>query len=74
MGSGRPLFPGATVEEELELIVRSLGLPPAEATPSAMHTFLEGRKQESPRPLLAPRLDAAAFDLLPKFLTVSLLL
>jgi len=71
MGSGRPLFPGATVDEELELIVRSLGPPPPEATPPALHAFLANRKNEPPRPLLAPRLDPAALDLLPKFLSVS---
>lgn len=70
MACGRPLFPGSTVEEELRLIFRVLGSPPEDAWGGAAAPYAV---PHSPAPLIswAPRLDCDAFDLLTKFLCVS---
>jgi serine/threonine protein kinase len=71
MACGRPLFPGSTVEDELRLIFRALGSPPADAWGGLAAPYAS--PQCSPDPLLirAPRLDADALELLSKFLCVS---
>lgn len=62
MATGRPLFPGSTVKEELHLIFRLLGTPTEETWPGVM-ALSEFRAYNFPRylpqPLLshAPRLD-----------------
>jgi len=68
MACGRPLFPGSTVEDELRLIFRALGSPPADAWGGLAAPYAS--PQCSPDPLLtrAPRLDADALELLSKFL------
>ncbi|KAK4291343.1 hypothetical protein Pmani_035820 [Petrolisthes manimaculis] len=74
MISGRPLFPGATVEDELHLIFRTLGTP-TEATWSGINSNEEFSQYSftsySGEPLLAraPRLaHDSALGLLTKFL------
>jgi cyclin-dependent kinase 17 len=75
MASGRPLFPGSTVEDELHLIFRTLG------TPTEKKWRGINRKEEflsfnfpyyEPESLLSrvPRLDSEGLDLLSKFLKV----
>ncbi|KAA0195262.1 hypothetical protein HAZT_HAZT007658 [Hyalella azteca] len=74
MISGRPLFPGATVEDELHLIFRTLGTPTEETWPGveAMPEFNMYRNVHHPgEPLItkAPRLGQdSALSLLKKFL------
>lgn len=78
MACGRPLFPGSTVEEELELIFRALGTPTEVTWPGiTAHAETHGLApfpQYQPEPLLsrAPRLDGDGLDLLTKFLCVSI--
>ncbi|XP_065349240.1 cyclin-dependent kinase 17-like isoform X2 [Cloeon dipterum] len=73
MACGRPLFPGATVEEELELIFRCLGVP-TESSWSGLSQYLETHgppkmsKNQEPLMSRAPRLDHDGIDLLTKFL------
>ncbi|CAG7786988.1 unnamed protein product [Allacma fusca] len=73
MASGRPLFPGSTVEDQLKLIFRTLGTPTDE-TWSQINTneeYLAYKfEQWPPEPLVtrAPRLDIEGVDLLAKFL------
>merc|ERR1712038_939965 len=73
MASGRPLFPGSTVEDELHLIFKVLGSPTEETWPGISQSDeLASYKfpTYSPEPLLshAPRLDANAISLITSFL------
>lgn len=70
MASGRPLFPGSTVEDELHLIFRTLGSPNKNVLPPNFDLDIPNF---SPEPLSyrVPRLDAEGLELLHKFLTVS---
>ena len=76
MAAGRPLFPGSTVDDELQLIFRTLGLPD-ENSWSGTCQNLEFQKYQSlkvsPEPMNSrvPRLDSDGLDLLLKFLNVS---
>uniref|UniRef100_A0A8C6CVQ3 cyclin-dependent kinase n=1 Tax=Moschus moschiferus TaxID=68415 RepID=A0A8C6CVQ3_MOSMO len=73
MATGRPLFPGSTVKEELHLIFRLLGTPTEETWPGVM-ALPEFRAYSFPRylpqPLLshAPRLDPDGINLLSSLL------
>lgn len=75
MSSGRPLFPGSTVEDQLKLIFRTLGTPTEDTWPG-ITTNDDFRFYEfeswPPEPLVnrAPRLDGEGTDLLGKFLKV----
>ncbi|XP_064156568.1 cyclin-dependent kinase 18-like [Anguilla rostrata] len=71
--TGRAMFPGSTVKEELHLIVRLLGTPTEESWPgiSANQEFHSYRfPQYRAQPLLnhAPRLDTEGIDLLSELL------
>lgn len=73
MASGRPLFPGSTVEDELQLIFKVLGSPTDETWPGISKSDeLSNYKFPvyPPEPLvaLAPRLDPDAIALLSSFL------
>ncbi|XP_054279933.1 cyclin-dependent kinase 17-like [Macrosteles quadrilineatus] len=68
MACGRPLFPGSTVEEELRLIFKGLGSPPADAWPDLHVPYTFPRYYPEPILSRAPRLDSDAVDLLNKFL------
>ncbi|XP_049845043.1 cyclin-dependent kinase 17-like isoform X1 [Schistocerca gregaria] len=68
MASGRPLFPGSTVDEELRLIFRVLGSPPEDAWGGAAASYAHPYNAPTPLNSWAPRLDADATDLLTKFL------
>ncbi|KAJ8370791.1 hypothetical protein SKAU_G00108190 [Synaphobranchus kaupii] len=69
MVTGRPLFPGSTVEDELHLIFRILGTPTEETWPGITSTE-EFKTYNFPRyhaePLVnhAPRIDSDGHDLL----------
>ncbi|KAK3566010.1 hypothetical protein QTP86_024193 [Hemibagrus guttatus] len=73
MITGRPLFPGSTVEDELHLIFRILGTPTEESWPG-VSTSEEFRNynfpQYRPEPLVnhAPRIDSDGDDLIMQFL------
>ncbi|XP_040490451.1 cyclin-dependent kinase 18 [Ursus maritimus] len=73
MATGRPLFPGSTVKEELHLIFRLLGTPTEETWPGVM-ALSEFRAYNFPRylpqPLIshAPRLDTDGIHLLTSLL------
>ncbi|XP_041037419.1 cyclin-dependent kinase 17 isoform X3 [Carcharodon carcharias] len=73
MATGRPLFPGSTVEEELHFIFRVLGTPTEETWPGILANE-EFRSYNYPKyrpePLVnhAPRLDPEGLDLLSKLL------
>uniref|UniRef100_G1RWP1 Cyclin dependent kinase 18 n=1 Tax=Nomascus leucogenys TaxID=61853 RepID=G1RWP1_NOMLE len=73
MATGRPLFPGSTVKEELHLIFRLLGTPTEETWPGVT-AFSEFRTYSFPRylpqPLInhAPRLDTDGIHLLSSLL------
>ncbi|XP_038142221.1 cyclin-dependent kinase 16-like isoform X4 [Cyprinodon tularosa] len=73
MITGRPLFPGSTVEDELHLIFRILGTP-TEATWPGITTSEEFKTYNFPRyhaePIVnhAPRIDSDGLDLLLKLL------
>uniref|UniRef100_A0A8C3YA67 cyclin-dependent kinase n=1 Tax=Catharus ustulatus TaxID=91951 RepID=A0A8C3YA67_CATUS len=76
MVTGRPMFPGSTVKEELHLIFRLLGTPTEDTWPGITsnqefraYNFSQYRAQ----PLLnhAPRLDSEGVDLLTNLLLVS---
>uniref|UniRef100_A0A8B9XAR4 cyclin-dependent kinase n=1 Tax=Bos mutus grunniens TaxID=30521 RepID=A0A8B9XAR4_BOSMU len=73
MATGRPLFPGSTVKEELHLIFRLLGTPTEETWPGVM-ALSEFRAYNFPRylpqPLLShvPRLDPDGINLLSSLL------
>ena len=69
MTSGRPLFPGSSVDEELILIWRILGTPTEDVWPGITQNkeFINGKfPKYSAEPLrhLAPRLDPSGLDLL----------
>merc|ERR1712223_279787 len=73
MASGRPLFPGSTVEDELHLIFKVLGTPAEDNWPgiSMSEELLNYNfPLYPPEPLVkrAPRLDADGIDLVSKFL------
>ncbi|KAF5926558.1 hypothetical protein HPG69_001186 [Diceros bicornis minor] len=73
MASGRPLFPGSTVEDELHLIFRLLGTPSQETWPgvSSNDEFKNYNfPKYKPQPLVnhAPRLDSEGIELITKFL------
>lgn len=75
MASGRPLFPGSVVEDQLKLIFRTLGTPTDEVWCgiSSNEDFLAYKfDQWHSEPLVtrAPRLDIEGVDLLAKFLKV----
>ena len=75
MAAGRPLFPGATVEDELHLIFKTLGTPTERNWPGISRNvdFLACNfPKYSPELLInrVPRLDVEGLDLLAKFLTV----
>ncbi|XP_036388967.1 cyclin-dependent kinase 18-like [Megalops cyprinoides] len=69
MVTGRPMFPGSTVKEELHLIFRLMGTPTEETWPG-ITANLEMQSysfpQYRPQPLLnhVPRLDTEGIDLL----------
>ncbi|KAF7642522.1 hypothetical protein LDENG_00256560 [Lucifuga dentata] len=69
MATGRPLFPGATVKEELHLIFRLIGTPTEDSWP-AISSNEEFRSylfpQYRPQALInhVPRLDTEGIDLL----------
>uniref|UniRef100_A0A669QDD9 cyclin-dependent kinase n=1 Tax=Phasianus colchicus TaxID=9054 RepID=A0A669QDD9_PHACC len=76
MVTGRPMFPGSTVKEELHLIFRLLGTPTEDTWPGITsneefkaYNFTQYRAQ----PLInhAPRLDSEGIDLLMNLLLVS---
>ncbi|CAO2624452.1 Cyclin-dependent kinase 16 [Lemmus lemmus] len=73
MATGRPLFPGSTVEEQLHFIFRILGTPTEETWPGILSNE-EFRTYNYPKyraeALLshAPRLDSEGADLLTKLL------
>uniref|UniRef100_A0A4W3K060 cyclin-dependent kinase n=1 Tax=Callorhinchus milii TaxID=7868 RepID=A0A4W3K060_CALMI len=73
MATGRPLFPGSTVEDELHLIFRILGTP-TEETWLGISSSEEFKAYNFPRykaePLInhAPRVDNDGIDLLSKLL------
>ncbi|XP_036058441.1 cyclin-dependent kinase 18 isoform X1 [Onychomys torridus] len=73
MATGKPLFPGSTVKEELHLIFRLLGTPTEETWPGVT-SLSEFRAYNFPRylpqPLLshAPRLDTDGINLLTSLL------
>ncbi|KAJ6659853.1 hypothetical protein lerEdw1_018309 [Lerista edwardsae] len=76
MVTGRPMFPGSTVKEELHLIFRLLGTPTEETWPGITsneefkaYNFTQCRAQ----PLInhAPRLDTEGIDLLMSLLLVG---
>ncbi|KAH0520069.1 Cyclin-dependent kinase 18 [Microtus ochrogaster] len=73
MATGKPLFPGSTVKEELYLIFRLLGTPTEETWPGVT-SLSEFRAYNFPRylpqPLLshAPRLDTEGINLLTSLL------
>ncbi|XP_020862076.1 cyclin-dependent kinase 17 isoform X3 [Phascolarctos cinereus] len=73
MASGRPLFPGSTVEDELHLIFRLLGTPSQETWPgvSSNDEFKNYNfPKYKPQPLInhAPRLDSEGIELITRFL------
>ncbi|XP_029455460.1 cyclin-dependent kinase 17-like isoform X4 [Rhinatrema bivittatum] len=73
MATGRPLFPGSTVEDELHLIFKILGTPTEETWPvvSSNEEFKSYNfPKYSPEPLInhAPRLDNDGLDLLSQLL------
>ena len=73
MTSGRPLFPGSSVDEELILIWRILGTPTEEVWPGITRNkeFINGKfPKYPPEPLrrLAPRLDTHGLELLASLL------
>lgn len=76
MTSGRPLFPGSSVDEELILIWRILGTPNEKTWPgiSKNKEFINGkfpRYRSEPLRNLAPRLDSDGIELLSSFLKYS---
>ncbi|KAF9171298.1 cyclin-dependent serine/threonine protein kinase, partial [Mortierella sp. AD010] len=68
MASGRPLFPGSSVKDQLLKIFRILGTPTEETWPgvSRLPDYKPDFPMYSPVPLenLAPKLDATGIDLL----------
>ncbi|XP_041128770.1 cyclin-dependent kinase 16-like isoform X1 [Polyodon spathula] len=73
MVTGRPLFPGSTVEDELHLIFRILGTPteetwPGVATSEEFKTYKFPCYRAEPLVNHAPRIDSDGLDLLSKLL------
>lgn len=73
MASGRPLFPGSTVEDELHLIFKVLGTPVEDNWPGiSMSEELQNYNfplyPAEPLVKRAPRLDSEGIDLVSKFL------
>ena len=73
MASGKPLFPGSTVEDELHLIFKVLGTPTEENWPGicmSEELLSYNFPPYSSEPLVkrAPRLDPDGVDLVEKFL------
>ncbi|XP_022235542.1 cyclin-dependent kinase 17-like [Limulus polyphemus] len=73
MASGRPLFPGSTVEDELHLIFRTLGTPTEKTWPGLTdNEEFQNFKfpKYEPEYLLnrVPRLDMEGLELLTRFL------
>merc|ERR1711981_1327387 len=73
MASGRPLFPGSTVEDELHLIFKILGSPTEETWPgvSKNEELINYKFPEytaEPMVARAPRLDQDGIDLVERFL------
>ncbi|XP_039630967.1 cyclin-dependent kinase 17 isoform X3 [Polypterus senegalus] len=73
MSTGRPLFPGSTVEEELHFIFKLLGTPTEETWPGiSSNEEFKSYNYPKYRPDLlcnhAPRLDSDGVDLLSKLL------
>ncbi|XP_051789458.1 cyclin-dependent kinase 16 isoform X4 [Erpetoichthys calabaricus] len=73
MSTGRPLFPGSTVEEELHFIFKLLGTPTEETWPGiTSNEEFKSYNYPKYRPDLlcnhAPRLDSDGVDLLSKLL------
>ncbi|XP_078343348.1 cyclin-dependent kinase 17-like isoform X2 [Oculina patagonica] len=65
MATGRPFFPGSTVEDQLHLIFKTLGTPTEETWPGITRRF-----PYYPREHLinhSPRLDNSGLDLLERF-------
>ncbi|KAI1301275.1 Cyclin-dependent kinase 16 [Halotydeus destructor] len=76
MAAGRPLFPGATVEDELHLIFRTMGIPTDKTWPGIAQNQDFVAYDFPPyvaEPLLnkVPRLDVEGLELLAKFLRYS---
>lgn len=72
MATGRPFFPGSTVEDQLHLIFKTLGTPTEESWPgiTANEVFVSGRFPHYSREHLvnhAPRLDNSGLNLLERF-------
>lgn len=73
MATGRPLFPGSTVEDQLHLIFKILGTPTEETWPAVyLNEEFKGYNfpRYKPEPLInnAPRLENDGLDLLSKLL------
>uniref|UniRef100_A0A3P8W9E1 cyclin-dependent kinase n=1 Tax=Cynoglossus semilaevis TaxID=244447 RepID=A0A3P8W9E1_CYNSE len=73
MAAGRPLFPGSTVEDELQLIFRLLGTPTEDSWPGIssvdeFKTYKFSKYKTQPLINHAPRLDTDGIDLLMSFL------
>ncbi|XP_020600422.1 cyclin-dependent kinase 17-like [Orbicella faveolata] len=72
MATGRPFFPGSTVEDQLHLIFKTLGTPTEDTWPgiTSNEIFLSGRFPYYPKEHLinhSPRLDNSGLDLLERF-------
>lgn len=79
MASGRPLFPGSTVEDELHLIFRTLGTPNERTCKDIVDrdefkSFNFPHYEPEPLTNRVSRLDSEGVDLLQKFLKVCHLL
>ena len=79
MASGRPLFPGSTVEDELHLIFRTLGTPTERKWKgiTKKEEFLSFNfPHYEPESLFTrvPRLDSDGMDLLMRYLRVRIIL
>lgn len=71
MSSGRALFPGSTVEDELHLIFKTLGTPNRNMLPpSKLDLVIHNYSPTEPLAHRVPRLDTDGLELLHKFLTV----
>ncbi|KAK3830129.1 MAG: LOW QUALITY PROTEIN: kinase-like domain-containing protein [Linnemannia elongata] len=75
MASGRPLFPGSSVKDQLLKIFKILGTPTEESWPgvSKLPDYRPDFPTYSPIPLenLVPKLDAAGIDLLSRLVTYN---
>ncbi|KAJ8360545.1 hypothetical protein SKAU_G00170700 [Synaphobranchus kaupii] len=73
MATGRPMFPGSTVKEELHLIFRLMGTPTEETWPGIpaneeFRSYLFPQYRAQPLINHVPRLDAEGIDLLSSLL------